>query len=381
MLKKIAKMIKLQEGVDSLKGAPERLQDLLNGSDDQEDEEVSSSTKSKSEDTSPDEAEDTKELILVSLDEIDEEFYIRSSLVDEEEAVQKINQWVDGQDRFWPDELTTQVLTSEIKKIYVPYWYLSGKASCNYKVRLGTNYEEYETCSTCRGKGSYKPLHKDKIQKCALCNATGKVVKTKTKWEEKSGRIATSRFDNIKNIHYKLHEILPKIECVENNFEINRKLLDEELSGCWSKSVEKSIHVLKPQGTSDSHKRRIFTEEAREKLRDRVKFRHRSYDEYGIVHISNMKIGNYVSWDKTPSEVGVDKGDEYYICNGRLYPVYFSEYVYNEEKYFAQVDGITGNPLVETPWKVKAKRIAVYTLITLILVAGAYGLGSMLNWW
>lgn len=324
----------------------------------------------ESENASSDQIGDMETVTLVSLNEIDEDFELLSYQVGKKEATQKVNQWVDGQDLFWPDELTPEVLVSKMRKVYIPYWHVKGVAVGKYEVSLGTDFKEYETCSSCRGKGSY--VVGDERKNCRSCQGTGKVEKKKTRWRKTSDHQTIKLSERVENVS----DNVP-IECVENNFENAtsaeiKKALEEfgkeiGIYDSENESAEELFYVLKPRGTGESYKKLVFKNAAKSKLKDVVKS---GIEQSGADRYRNMSVSNVRK-----------KKDTDYECDGRLYPAYFSEYAFGEKKYLVQIDGVTGSLSIQSPGKVKAKRIIAYILVVLILAVGVYGLGNMLNWW
>ena len=101
-----------------------------------------------------------------------------------------IQTWVSKQDKFWPCELTADVLTQDLQCLYVAHWILYAIASATWSASIGVDQERYDICSYCKGtRGKWgKNVYGDAtFFECSVCGGKGQVRKTFTKWISQSG--------------------------------------------------------------------------------------------------------------------------------------------------------------------------------------------------
>ena len=271
-----------------------------------------------------------------------------------------VQTWISRQDKFWPSELTTDVLTRNLQCVYAAHWILYAKASGTWAASIGVNHERYEICSSCKGKrGRWgKNIYGDAtFYECGSCGGKGQVRKTFTVWNSQSG-VANASLNGrvVENIANDI-----RIRCGKRDLKANESLL--------SPPFQSDILVLQPKNTGDVAGQRI----AENLVHAEVK-RDAQSTASGLGRVRDLQIA-YVNVEGVQARTW-------------LYPIFLGIYHFEEALHLVEIDGVTGNLHIDVPKSVRNKRILnalkIIAIITAVIavVYGIWFLGAeVLNWW
>lgn len=102
-----------------------------------------------------------------------------------------VDDWLAKQDRFWPQDLTHDVLLDGIECLYAAHWTLSGAASGNWSASIGVDRKVTEICRSYHGTGRLagnNVFGRPSGAHCPTCNETGRIQKTVTDWHSQKSR-------------------------------------------------------------------------------------------------------------------------------------------------------------------------------------------------
>lgn len=263
-----------------------------------------------------------------------------------EEVKAHITSWVEKQDRFWPEELTSDILTEYIQCAFAPHWVLDGQASGSWSANIGQDRTVNKTCSHCQGRGEWQGSDlegKPRMFNCASCNGTGQTSHTVTDWHSQSG-VATG------HINGKVLENVANdtpIRCGKREFSAEESWLTEPFPD--------DILIFEPEAVGNE----AGLELAETTLRDALhKDGYNSASSLGQVR--NFKIGH----------VNIESKE----ARTWLYPIYVASYKFGDKEYLIEMDGITGKLDVEIPGAVQAKRILKWLAILAVIAVIGFGI-------
>lgn len=293
---------------------------------------------------------------LVTADNLEGTMEILPPVLGFVEAKQKIVHWVEKQDRFWPNELTAEVLASSLREIYVAHWVLCGKATGTWHAAIGTDHTEIVLCSSCQGSGSkvstshWLITGDEKRERCSNCNGSGRKENTKTIWNNQSGYVTVSLDGKvIENIADNT-----SIKCGERARNVSGELL--------SKPFPTTISVLRPESTDNATGLNLAEQHTRQELERDANEQASNLGYVRDLRIANIRTSNVKAhtW---------------------LYPIYIGKYIHNEKPYLIEIDGITGGLYIPQPPGVVAKRVIFGIAVCAVGIAVILGLGLLLGWW
>lgn len=270
-----------------------------------------------------------------------------------EEVKASIASWVEKQDSFWPEELTSDILTQYALLAFAPHWILDGRASGSWSANIGQDRTVYKTCSHCQGRGEWQGSDlegKPRMFNCASCNGTGQTSDTVTDWHSQSG-VATG------HINGKVLENVANdtpIRCGKREFSAEESWLTEPFPD--------DILIFEPEAVGNETGLELAEKQLRKVVHDD------GYDTAsGLGQVRNFKLG-YVNIESKEARTW-------------LYPIYVSSYKYGEKEYLIEMDGITGKLHIEIPGTVRAKRILKWSaIIAAIVIIGLifYGISNII---
>lgn len=282
-----------------------------------------------------------------------------------QEVEASIASWVEKQDSFWPEELTSDILTQYARLVFAPHWILDGRASGSWSANIGQDRTVYKTCSHCQGRGEWQGSNlegKPRMFNCASCNGTGQTSDTVTDWGSQSG-VATG------HINGKVLENVANdtpIRCGKREFSAEESWLTEPFPD--------DILIFEPEAVGNETGLELAEKQLRKVVHDD------GYDTASSLgQVRNFKLG-YVNIESKEARTW-------------LYPIYVSSYKYGEKEYLIEMDGITGKLHIEIPGTVRAKRrnrriaygtatilaLAIFILIADFLVMALHPCGDLDN--
>lgn len=271
-----------------------------------------------------------------------------------------VQNWIARQDKFWPSELTIDVLTSNVQCIYFAHWILYAKASATWSASIGVDQERYEICSYCKGtRGKWgKNVYGDAtFYECSVCGGKGQEKKTFTQWISQSG-VANSVLngkvvDNIAN------DI--RFRCGDRDLKADEYPLPNP--------VPSDILVLKPKSVGDLEGQKLAENFAQQAVRQEAQS---AASRLGRVR--DLQLA-YVNVQDTKARTW-------------LYPIFLGAYHFEDTLHLVEIDGVTGKLHIDVPKSVSNKRLLNFLKIVFIIVAvlgaiyGIWWLGAeVLNWW
>jgi hypothetical protein len=288
------------------------------------------------------------DISLVSADNLEGSVELSSPVLSLKDIQQKIVQWVEKQDSFWPDDLTAEMLTMNLQEVYVAHWVLTCEADGLWAASIGTDHNEPVRCSGCVGRGWNRYGPNDK-RVCTDCAGTGQTLRKKTFWATQSGGANAS-------INGKVVENVADntpIRCGKRDLNASGKLL--------TKPFPSNVLVLRPESTDDDTGIKLAQEYARIRLENDANSQASSLGRVRNLRVTNINTANVKAFTW-------------------LYPIYAGKYIYNEKSYLIEIDGITGKLSVPQPAGVIAKRVAVWIAVIATIVAVISGLWFLVDW-
>jgi len=270
-----------------------------------------------------------------------------------------VQTWVSRQDKFWPSELTTDVLTYNLQCMYAAQWILYANASGTWAASIGVDHERYEICPSCKGKRGVwgkNISNEPTFYECGSCSGKGQVKKTFTVWNSQSG-IANASLNGrvIENIANDI-----RIRCGKRDIKANESFL--------SSPFPSDILVLQPKNTGDAAGQRI----AENLVRSEVK-RDAQSTASRLGRVRDLQVA-YVNVEGVQARTW-------------LYPIFLGTYHFEEALHLVEIDGVTGKLRIDVPKSVRNKRVFnTLKIIAIIIavIAAAYGIRwlgiEVLNW-
>ena len=261
-----------------------------------------------------------------------------------EQAKRLIDDWVAKQDKFWPQELTGEVLSRDVRVFHAAHWILSGAASGNWSASIGVDREDRITCPKCVGRGTYKG--KNVFDEwtdftCYQCGGKGYNPRTITDWHSQSG-VARGVVDQ------------RIIENVAADTEIRCGKRDRSASE-YQLSQRDDVLVFTPERID--HETGLTL--ARNATLSALEYDANSAAS-GLGRVRDLRLG-YVNYERLEARTW-------------LYPIYASKYEYEGSSHLVEIDGITGKTHVQVPQSVRSQRtiyglkIASAVIVPILLV-------------
>lgn len=241
-------------------------------------------------------------------------------------------EWVQRQGKYWPEELTAELVAANLELVYAPYWIASASGSAQWSASIGHRRSVIKVCPTCRGRGR----HYDDSE-CYNCNGSGRVQDTEIFWTSQSGVVeAAINGKIVENLDAAIRLKCGKPDTSAPEIRLNTASQDD-------------YQILRPQSTSISAGRSLAEKLLKDELQSKA---HRSARSMGD-ETRNINVG-YVQ----TANVAVRTW---------LYPVYIGYYDYQAERLPVQIDGVTGKIWGDVPRDVKAKRFRDQMIIAAIV--------------
>ena len=271
-----------------------------------------------------------------------------------------VKTWVSKQDKFWPPELTNDVLVRNLQCVYAAQWILYAKASATWSASIGIDQERYEICSSCKGaRGRWgKNVYGDAtFYECPVCGGKGQVRKTFTKWISQSG-VANGTLNGrvVANVANNI-----RFRCGNRDLKANESPLSTPLPS--------DILVLQPESVGDLEGRKLADSLVRQAVKQ---------DAQSIAsrlgRVRDLQLA-YVNVEDVKARTW-------------LYPIFLGVYHFEDASHLVEIDGVTGKPHIDVPKSVRNKRILNVLKILGIIAAiigaiyGIWWLGAeVLGWW
>lgn len=269
------------------------------------------------------------------------------------------SKWVKRQGRHWPPEITPEQLVEQLSVYYLPYWVVSGRGSGQWSASIGVDHTKIAICSTCSGKGRAATvfnLMEDNAE-CTTCNGSGRVEKTETIWSSQAGFVEASV----------TNRVLENFDVERANLKCGKRKFDVESTWLPEDEVTECKLIPTLQTDAEAGKQRAI-ETILTEAKDEAQ---RITSDMGYVR--NLQTINLQTHDVN-----------FYMW---LYPLYLGHYLFEDELWTLQIDGVTGKMWGEVPKSVKSKqwqdRIVALLIVVGIaaIVYGIWWLGLSLNWW
>lgn len=238
----------------------------------------------------------------------------------------RIQNWLGEQGKFWPEDLTVDVLTNELYLCYMAHWRLDATASAPWSATIGTERDKYEICSSCKGtRGRWnKNIAGDPyFSDCPSCDGKGQVRKSYTEWFNQSG-YANAVLDHavVLNVANGV-----KFRCGNRNYGAPYDV----------PSAPADAMVLEPEAADRASGLKLARNVVYAQLQNDSLA---SAERLGRVR--DIRLGD-------ASIKGVN-------AQIWLYPMFVGTYDYAGDSYSVEVDGVTGKLHVDTPTSVKNQR-------------------------
>lgn len=257
-----------------------------------------------------------------------------------------VKEWISKQGKFWPLELSANIILKEHQLIYIPLWILYGKAEGTWSASVGVEHWRYEICNSCSGRGGeYRGTGSDRhFSSCWRCSGSGQLKKYYTAWGSQNG---------VANVEMQ--------GAVVNNFssDIEFKTGEKDLDAIeedLSESQVKEMNILKPNQNTSDEGINVAKMELKTRLNKKANLAASNIGKVRNLQVSYINIVNLSSriW---------------------LYPMLIGEYSFEEENLGIQMDMCTGEVFIQTPKSVIIKRrnqsinisIAVLGIVALII--------------
>lgn len=271
--------------------------------------------------------------------------------VNPQQVEQKIAEWVAKQGKHWPDRLSAEYLTANLRIVYVPHLVLDGKGSGQWSASIGTDHQVQVLCNNCQGKPRWKDVYGE-WHTCVTCGGTGNIQRTETQWRSQSGMCSGSVSHHIEENFNK--GTLPALRSGKRSAK-TVTLPSPPLDG-WLFSP---LNVSTAQGEALAHQ---LVERSLSRDADHQASRLGQVRNLRTVTLQTQGI-RAVHW---------------------LYPYYMGTFIHEDQAHVVQMDAITGGMHVQIPASIKSARtqdilrIAVpIALIALIIFAVIFGWNTL----
>ncbi len=282
---------------------------------------------------------------LVSAEEIRGKItYSKPEKENEKEII--VKEWISKQGKFWPLELSANIILKEHQLIYIPIWILFGKAEGTWSASVGIEHWRYEICNSCSGRGGeYRGTGSDRhFSSCWRCSGSGQLKKFYTAWGSQSGVVNVEMQGSVVN------NFSPEIEFKTGKIDLDA--VEEDLSEYQAKEMI----ILKPNFNGSEEGINVARIELKSRLNNKA-----NLAASNIGKVRNLQV-SYINIDNLSSRIW-------------LYPMLIGEYSFEEENLGIQMDMCTGEVFIQTPKSVIIKRrnqsisisIAVLGIIALII--------------
>lgn len=243
-----------------------------------------------------------------------------------EQAKRLIDEWVAKQDKFWPPELTGDVLAKNLRIYHAAHWIVSGVASGNWSASIGVDRTEYIPCSNCSGRGRYRASDFSgniKDFPCPSCSARGVQERTRTDWHSQSG-VARGVVDQ------------RIIENVAADTEIRCGKRDRSASE-YQLSHRDGVLVFTPERLDHETGLALAKNAVQSSLSADA-----NHAASGLGRVRDLRLG-YVNFESLDARTW-------------LYPIYAAKYEFEGSSHLIEIDGITGKIHVQVPSSVRSQR-------------------------
>lgn len=279
----------------------------------------------------------------------DGDVVVTSPTVLKESLLRLTTEWVSSQsDRYWPGEITGQVVAKNLELYYVPHYILQGSGNGLWSANIGEDYEVRNTCTQCHGKGVTMGgglLGKEEPMTCPWCNGKGYQPETRTRWTSQGG-MASGKIDEI-----------------NSNSQIGLRCGSRQKNAAKlpvPSSQLSNYLIADAKATS----KRALIEIAQDKLQRSIE---------SDASDKARRLGKVR--DLTVSSISYTHIDAQHW----LYPIYFGQYHYGSEALAVQIDGVTGKVWADIPQSVKDLRFKrnlkiglLIAVIIAVIVGGIY---------